>query len=163
MSDEPVPIGRAAIGCLVIALVGLGIAALVRPAIFSVAEPRDDSVVIVGTLAEAQAGPFRRDQLLARSYDHFGEVDAGDGRVQVTVIVAPSTFGGLSVVNAASPVADDCPVEIAADRLADCDGRTWTFEGLPIDSADPPLERFAATVDGGAIVVDFTQTAPAAP
>ena len=32
MPDEPVPVRRAAVGCLVIALVGLGLAALVRPA-----------------------------------------------------------------------------------------------------------------------------------
>jgi hypothetical protein len=157
MSDEPVPVGRAALGCLLIALVGLGFAALIRPAIFSVAPPRDDTVVIVGTLAEAQSGPFRREQLLARSYGHDGEVDAGDGRVQLAVVVAPATFGGVSVVSAASPVAEDCPIVIDGDRLADCDGRTWTFEGLPIDSADPPLQRFPATVTDGAIVVDFTR------
>ena len=157
MSEEPVPIGRAAVGCLLIALVGLGVAALIRPAIFSVAPPRDDTVVIVGTLSEVQAGPFRRDQLLARAYGHDGEVEAGDGRVQVGVVVAPSTFGGVSVVNAASPVADDCPVVIDGDRLADCDGRTWTFEGLPIDPDDPPLQRFEASVVDGAIVVDFTR------
>jgi hypothetical protein len=159
MSDEPVPLGRAAVGCLAIALVGFGFALLVRPAIFSVAPPRDDSVVIVGSLAEAQAGPVRHDQLLARSYGHDGEVDAGDGRVQVAVIVAPSPFGGISVVNGASPVAADCPVEIAEDRLADCDGRTWTFDGSPIDSADPPLQRFEAEVRDGAVVVDFTRLA----
>lgn len=158
MSEEPVPVGRAAIGCLAIVAVGLLIAILVRPAIFSVASPRDDSVAIVGTLSEAQAGPVRREQLLARAYGHDGELDAGDGRVQISVVVAPSTVGGISVVNAASPVADDCPVDIAGDRLADCDGRTWTYDGLPIDSNDPPLERFVATVEDGAIVVDFTQT-----
>ena len=160
MSDEPVPVRRALVGCLAIVVVGLAIAVLVRPAIFSVAEPRDDSVAIVSTLTEAQAGPVRRDQRLSRSYGHDGELDADDGRVQVSVIVAPSSFGGISVVNAASPVTEDCPVEIAGDRLADCDGRTWTFDGLPIDTADPPLERFEATVDDGAIVVDFTRTLP---
>lgn len=160
MSDEPVPVRRALVGCLAIVVVGLAIAVLVRPAIFSVAEPRDDSVAIVSTLTEAQAGPIRRDQLLSRSYGHDGELDADDGRVQVSVIVAPSSFGGISVVNAASPVTEDCPVEIAGDRLADCDGRTWTFDGLPIDAGDPPLERFEATVEDGAIVVDFTRTLP---
>ena len=158
MSEEPVPIGRAAIGCLVIALAGFAFAALIRPAIFSVAPPRDDTVVIVGTVADAQAGPFRRDQLLSRSYGLDGEVDAGDGRVQIGVVVAPSTFASVSVVNAASPVATDCPVTIDGDRLADCDGRTWTFEGLPIDPGVPPLERFEASVTDGAIVVDFTRT-----
>lgn len=155
--DDPPPIRRAAIGCLVLAIVGFGFAALVRPLIFSVAPPRDDSVVIVGTLAEAGAEPIRRVQLLSRSYGYDGELDAGDGRVEVTVIAAATGSGGVTVVNAASPDRDDCPVELGADRLVDCDGRTWTYEGLPIDSADPPLQRFPSTVEDGAIVVDFTR------
>ena len=158
MSDDPPPIRRAAIGCLLLALVGLGLAALVRPLIFSVAPPRDDSVAIVGTLTDLASGPIRRDQLLSRSYGLDGEMDAGDGRVQLSVIVAQTGFGGVTAINAASPGRDDCPVEIGADRLVDCDGRTWTYEGLPIDSVDPPLHRFPTQVEAGAIVVDFTQT-----
>lgn len=158
MPEEPVPIRRAAVGCLLLAVAGFGIAALVRPLIFSVAPPRDDRVVIVGTLAEVSAeGPIRSVQILARSYGLDGELDAGDGRMQVAVITSATSFGGVAVVNAASPVADDCPVEIGADRLVDCEGRTWTFEGDPIDSADPPLQRFPVEIDNGAIVVDFTQ------
>ena len=155
--DDPPPIRRAAIGCLVLAIVGFGFAALVRPLIFSVAPPRDDSVVIVGTLAEAGAEPIRRVQLLSRSYGYDGELDAGDGRVEVTVIATATGSGGVTVVNAASPDRDDCPVDLGADRLVDCEGRTWTYGGLPIDSADPPLQRFPATVEDGAIVVDFTR------
>ena len=155
--DDPPPIRRADIGCLVLAIVGFGFAALVRPLIFSVAPPRDDSVVIVGTLAEASAEPIHRVQLLSRSYGYDGELDAGDGRVEVTVIATATGSGGVTVVNAASPDRDDCPVDLGADRLVDCDGRTWTYEGLPIDSADPPLQRFPATVEDGAIVVDFTR------
>jgi hypothetical protein len=158
MSDEPVPIRRAAVGCLALALVGFGIAALVRPLIFSVAPPRDDSVVIVGTLSEIVAtGPTRVDQVLARSHGLDGELDVGDGRVQVAVIVAASDFGGVSAVNATSPGQDGCVVEIGADRLVDCEGRTWTYQGSPIDSADPPLQRFPVDVQGGAVVVDFTK------
>ena len=157
MSDEPPPFRRAAVGCLVIALLGLGAAALVRPLIFSVAPPRDDSVVIVGTLSDVAAGPIRQDLVLSRSYDLDGERDAGDGRVQVGIIATTNAAAGVTVVNAASPGRDDCPVEVAADRLADCEGRTWTYEGLPIDSADPPLQRFATEVQDGAIVVDFTR------
>jgi hypothetical protein len=156
--DDPPPIRRAAIGCLVLAVVGFGFAALVRPLIFSVAPPRDDSVVIVATLADTAAGPIRRVQLLSRSYGHQGEVEAGDGRVEVAVIATATEFGGVTVVNAASPDRDGCPVEVGADRLVDCDGRTWTYEGLPIDSADPPLQRFPATIEDGAIVVDFTRS-----
>jgi hypothetical protein len=158
MSDDPPPIRRAAIGCLVLAIVGFGFAALVRPLIFSVAPPRDDSVVIVGTLAEAGDGPVRRVQLLSRSYGHDGELDAGDGRVEVAVIATASELGGVTVVNAASPDRDACPVDLGADRLVDCDGRTWTYEGQPIDSGDPPLQRFPATIEDGAIVVDFTRS-----
>src|SRR5918999_3342149 len=117
MFDEPPPIRRAAIGCLVLAVVGLGLAALVRPLIFSVAPPRDDSVAIVATLTDISTGPIRRDQLLSRSYGLDGEADAGDGRVQISVIVAPTGFGGVTALNAASPGRDDCPVEIGADRL----------------------------------------------
>jgi hypothetical protein len=156
--DEPVPIRRAAVGCLLLAILGLGAAALVRPAIYLLAPPRDDARVIVGTLTELGSAPIERDQLLSRSYGHDGETDAGDGRVQVSVIIAPAGFGAASVVNAASPLAEDCPVEIGADRLVDCDGRAWTYQGLPIDSADPPLERFAVQIENGAIVADLTET-----
>lgn len=155
--DEPVPIRRAAIGCLVLALLGFGAAALVRPAIYLLAPPRDDARVIVGTLTELGTSPIERDQLLSRSYGHDGETDAGDGRVQIRLIVAPAGFGAASVVNAASPLAEDCPVEVGADRLVDCDGRAWTYQGLPIDSADPPLQRFAVQIENGAIVADLTE------
>ena len=155
--DEPVPLRRAAVGCLLLAILGLGAAALVRPAIYLLAPPRGDSRVIVGTLTELGAGPIERDQLLGRSHELAGEVDAGDGRVQIGLIVAPAGFGAASVVNAASPLAEDCPVEIGADRLFDCEGRAWTYQGLPIDSADPPLERFAVQIENGAIVADLTE------
>ena len=155
--DEPVPVRRAAVGCLLIALLGLGAAALVRPAIYLLAPPRDDARVIVGTLTELGSGPIARDQVLGRSYEHHGEVPAGDGRVQIRLIIAPAGFGAASVVNAASPLDDDCPVEIDADRLRDCAGRTWTYQGLPIDSADPPLQRFAVEIENGAIVADLTE------
>lgn len=158
MHDEPVPVRRAVVGCLVIALVGLGIAALVRPAIFSLAPPRDDARTIVATLAQVSGGPIEREQLLVRSYGHDGERDAGDGRSQLRIIVLESSFGGVTVLNAASPERTDCPVEIGADRLLDCEGRAWTFEGLPVDAADAPLQRFPAEVEEGSIVVDFTRT-----
>lgn len=156
-NEEPVPLRRAAIGCLLIAVLGLGFAALVRPAIYLLAPPRDDARVTVGTLTELGSGPVQRDQVLSRSYGHDGEIDAGDGRVQLRLIVTPTGFGTATVVNAASPLEPECPVEIGADRLRDCSGRTWTYEGLPIDSADPPLERFAVVVEGGVIVADLSE------
>jgi len=158
MPDEPVPIRRAAIGCLALAVGGLLVAGLVRPAIFSLAPPRDDSVVIVGTLTDLPDGPNRRTQLLARSYGHDGEREAGDGRVEIAYFLVPTSLGTAAAVNAASPVQESCPVEIGPDRLLDCAGRAWTYEGLPIDSADPPLERFPVAVESGSIVVDFTRT-----
>ena len=158
MHDEPVPIRKAALGCLVIAIVGLGLAAVVRPAIFSLAPPRDDSVAIVGTVSELSAGPITREQLLSRSYGYDGERDAGDGRAQLRLIIVGSSFGGVSVLNAASPGRQDCAVEIGDDRLLDCDGRAWTFEGLPLDAAEEPLARFPVEVEEGSILVDFTTT-----
>lgn len=155
--DERVPVRRAAVGCLVIALAGLALALVVRPAIFTFSAPRGDAAVIVATAAEVQSGPLRRDVILTRSYGWDGEQDAGDGRVQLSVIVSPSRFGGVAVVAAASPAADDCLLEIGADRLTDCDGRSWTFEGLPLDTADPPLDRFAVEVDAGSVTVDLTR------
>lgn len=160
MPDEPVPVRRAVVGCLVIALLGLGIALLVRPLIFTLAPPRDDTVVVVAAASEVTDGPIRRDVLLGSSHGWDGEREVGDGRAQLVVILAPTGSAGTVVASAAaSPVRDDCPVEIAPDRLRDCDGRAWTYEGLPIDPADPPLQRFPTIVEGGSVIVDFTRTA----
>ncbi len=133
--DEPVPIRRAAVGCLLIALAGLAVALIVRPAIFSFASPRDDSAVVVATAADVVDGPVKRDVLLTRSYGWPGEIDAGDGRVQLSVIVAPGAFAGVTAVAAASPLSDDCPLEIAQVGLVDCEGRAWTLDGVPLDPA----------------------------
>jgi hypothetical protein len=156
--DEPVPVGRAVAGCLVIAIVGFVLALLVRPLIFSVAPPRDDSAVAVAAAADVRSSPVERDVLLSRSYGWDGERDAGDGRVQLRLIVAPARFGGVAVLNGASPASDGCRVVIGADRLTDCDGHAWTFEGDPLDSADPPLQRFPASSESGSVVADLTRT-----
>ena len=158
MPDEPVPVRRAVVGCLVIALLGFGLAALVRPLIFSVAPPRDDSVVIVAQAPELVDGPILRDVVLSRSYGWDGEVDAGDGRVQLPIVISQLTPGRATAVAATSPVSEACPIEIGADRLVDCGGRTWTYAGLPIDTADPPLQRFPVEIDAGSVFVDFTRT-----
>ena len=158
MPDEPVPVRRAVVGCLVIALLGFGLAALVRPLIFSVAPPRDDSVVIVAQAPEIVDGPILRDVILSRSYGWDGEVDAGDGRVRLPIVLSALTAGTATAVAGTSPVAEDCAIEIGADRLVDCDGRAWTYAGLPIDATDPPLQRFPVEVDAGSVFVDFTRT-----
>jgi len=154
--DEPVPIRRAVVGCLVVALILAAIALVVRLAILSAAAPRDDTVVTVATAAEVAGGPIRRDLILSRSRGWSGERDAGDGRVQVAVIVTQTTTDGTIAVNAASPGRADCPVEISPDRLTDCDGRAWTFAGIPIDTGDPPLERIATDVTSGSVVLDMS-------
>ena len=156
--DEPVPIRRAAIGCFLIALGGLAVALIVRPAIFSFSTPRDDSAVIVATASDVVDGPIRRDVLLTRSYGWPGEIDAGDGRVQLSVIVAPGAFAGVTAVPAASPLSDDCPLEIAEVGLVDCEGRAWTLDGVPLESGLPPLDRFPVEVQGGSVTVDLTRT-----
>ena len=154
--DEPVPIRRAALGCLVVVLAIAAVGIVVRLAILSAAPPRDDSVVTVAAAGEVTDGPIRREIILSQSYDWSGELDAGSGRVQLSVILAPSTAGGVTAVNAASPGRADCPIEIGPDRLTDCDGRAWTFEGIPLDPADPPLERIAVEVVAGAVKLDLT-------
>ena len=131
-----------------------------RLAILSAAAPRDDTVVTVATAAEVAGGPIRRDLILSRSRGWSGERDAGDGRVQVAVIVTQTTTGGTIAVNAASPGRADCPVEISPDRLTDCDGRAWTFAGIPIDTGDPPLERIATDVTSGSVVLDMSAPLP---
>jgi hypothetical protein len=156
--DEPVPIRRAAVGCLLIALAGLAVALIVRPAIFTFAPPRDDSAVVVAAAADVVGGPVKRDVLLTRSYGWPGEVDAGDGRVQLTLIVAPGSFAGVTAVSAASPLSDECPIEIAQVGLVDCEGRAWTLDGVPLESGLPPLGRFPVDVVGGSITVDLTRT-----
>lgn len=154
--DEPVPVRRAAIGCIVVAAAVVGLALLVRPAIFSVAPPRDDSAVVVATATEVAAGPIRRDVLLSRTHGWSGEREAGDGRVQLTVIVSQPAIAAVAAVNAAAPGRDDCRIEIGADRLLDCEGRAWTFDGIPLDPADPTLERIAARLESGGVVLDLT-------
>jgi hypothetical protein len=155
--DERVPVRRAVLGCLGLAVLGLVVAGLVRPAIFSLAPARDDGVVVLGELRDSAEAPVRRDVILSRSYGYDGERDAGEGRTQIAVIVATTTAAGVTVVNGASPVAGRCPVEVGADRLTDCEGRAWTWDGLPLDPGDPPLERWPVNVEGGAVVVDFTE------
>ena len=154
--DEPVPVRRAALGCLIVTLTLIAIAVVVRLAILSAAPPRDDTVVTVATASEVAGGPIRRDLILSRSRGWSGERDAGDGRVQVAVIVSSSVGRGIAAVNAASPGRADCPVEIGADRLTDCEGRAWTFEGIPIDASDPALERIAVDVTSGSVVLDMS-------
>ena len=137
--DEPVPIRRAAVGCLLIALAGLAVALIVRPAIFTFATPRDDSAVVVATVAEVADGPVLRDVLLTRSYGWDGERDAGDGRVQLRLIVAPGPFAGITAVAAASPLAETARSRSRTGDSSTARANAWTLQGMPL--ADGPRRR----------------------
>jgi len=156
--NDPVPIRRAVVGCLTIAVLVTGLLLLLRPTLFTLAPPRGDEAVVVAAASELETTPIRRDVVLSRSRGWAGEIDAGDGRVQLVLLIGPATRGGLAAVNGASPLREACPVAVAGDRLADCEGHTWTFDGVPIDAADPPLERFPIEIDAGSVVVDLTRT-----
>jgi hypothetical protein len=152
----PVPVKRYAL----VALLGLGalllIVLLVRPFIFSFAGARDDANYPLVAASEADRGPMLRDVLLEESHGLGGESREED-LVLVRVAIAPLPARvGYSVVNAWSPV-NDCPLELGSDRLVDCAGAAWTYEGFPFDSAHPSLQAFNSEVRQGAIVVDFTR------
>jgi hypothetical protein len=153
--DQPVPIGRYAVLALLAVLVLLGITLLVRPLIFSLADPRDDARYPLLSIGEADEGPQLVEILLNDSHGYDGEV-VRDDRVGYTVVVAPLPGReGYSVVGAWSPTGD-CALEVSGDRLRDCDDATWTFEGIALDSEQPSLVAFPATVRNGAVIADFT-------
>ena len=156
--DEPVPIRRAIAGFVILALLGVAAIALVRPAISLFVPPADDSAIVLGPSTMTANGPVEREVILGEARGWDGERDAGGGRVRLDLIVAPSRFGGVAVVAATGPIGEDCALETGGDRLLDCEGRAWTFEGSPLDPSDPPLDRFGATVDDGTITADLTQT-----
>jgi hypothetical protein len=159
-AERPLPVRSAVLGCLVGVAALIGLMLLVRPLIFTFAPPRDDSGVIIGSASQFAGEPERIEVVLSRSYGHDGEqpLEDGGGQVQLSVFASAATAGGISVVNAASPIEPDCPVELAGDRLSDCAGRTWAFDGTPIDPDLPPLQRFAARVERGAVSVDLTRS-----
>ena len=64
----------------------------------------------------------------------------------------------MTAVPAASPLSDDCPLEIAQVGLVDCEGRAWTLDGVPLESGLPPLDRFPVEVVNGSVTVDLTRT-----
>jgi hypothetical protein len=152
---EPVPVGRYAILALLAIAALLGITLLVRPLIFSLADPRDDARYPLMSISAADQGPQLLEIVLNDSHGFPGEV-VRDERVGYTVVVAPLPGrGGYSVVGAWSPTSD-CPLEISGDRLRDCDDATWTFEGVPFDPDGPSLVAFPAAVRNGAVLADFT-------
>lgn len=152
---EPVPVGRYALLALLAVLLLLGITLLVRPLIFSLADPRDDARYPLLSIADADRGPQSLEVVLNDRHGLPGEV-VQDELVGYTVVVAPLPGrGGYSVVGAWSPTGD-CALEISGDRLRDCDGATWTFEGIPFDPDEQSLVAFPAMVRNGAVIADFT-------
>lgn len=155
------PIGRYVVAGLLVAAVVSGLLLLVRPLLFSLAGPLNDTNYTVAGSAEADNGPMLVEIVLNEPHGLPGEVRR-DQRAGLMVIVAPLGPATFSVVNAWSPT-HDCAVTLGPDRLLDCEGDAWTYDGIPIDSADPRLQGFPTRVNNGAVVVDFTRpiSAPA--
>jgi hypothetical protein len=149
------PIARYTAAAL-LAVAGLvGLMLLIRPIIFSLAPPLDDANHRLISTAEADQGVRLVELLLNDPQGLPGEEVAGE-RAGLMVVVAPvNGTGRYTVVDAWSP-SNDCRIEVGADRLVDCAGDAWTYDGVPIDPANAPLVSFPTTVRNGAVVVDFT-------
>jgi hypothetical protein len=147
-------IARYAVAAL-LAVAGLvGLMLLVRPLIFSLAPPLDDANYRLVATAQADEGVQLIEIILNEPHGLLGEEVAGE-RAGLTVAVAPVIgTGRYTVVNAWSPT-NDCGIQLGPDRLVDCAGDAWTYEGVPIDPADPPLQQFPTRVSNGVVVVDF--------
>lgn len=157
----PVPVRRYVVaGLLAAAAVG-GVLLLVRPFLFTFARPLDDTNYTVAAAAQAKNGPMLVEIVLNESHGLPGEVHR-DERVGLTVVVSSIGTDIFAVVDAWSPT-NGCAVKLGADRLVDCGGDTWTFDGVPIDPARPPLQAFPTTVRSGAVVADFTRPLSAPP
>jgi hypothetical protein len=152
---DPLPVRRSIVaGLLAAAAVG-GLLLLVRPFIFSFAPPLSDANYTVASAAAIRNGPALVEIVLNESHDLPGEVHRNEA-VGLTVVVSAVRPDAFAVVDAWSPT-NDCALKLAADRVVDCAGDTWTFDGVPIDPADPPLLRFPTSVNNGAVVTDFTR------
>ena len=133
-----------------------GLLLLVRPFIFSFAPPLSDANYTVASAATIRNGPKLVEIVLSESHGWPGEVRRDDELVSLSVVVSAIGPDAFAVVDAWSPT-NDCALTLSADRLTDCAGDTWTFDGIPIDPADPALVAFPTTVNSGAVVADFTR------
>ena len=148
-------VARYALAVGVAFLLLLALLLLVRPLIYSVAPPRDDSVYVVATTSSMPTnGHLARDVLLNSPHGLLGERRSGEHAV-IHIVIARGLTGLFSVVNAWSPVSD-CGLNVETDRLVDCRGHAWSLAGDPFATGDPPLQSFSATNQNGALVVDFT-------
>jgi hypothetical protein len=154
--DPDVPVRRYVIVALLAVAGLLAITLLVRPLIFSLAGPRDDANYPLLSVGEADKGPTLQEIRLNDPHDLPGEMVQGD-EVGYSVVIAPLPGrDGYSVVGAWSPV-NDCALAIGGDRLRDCHGATWTFEGFPFQTDDPRLTAFPVTIRNGAVLANFTE------
>jgi hypothetical protein len=152
---DPLPVRRGVVaGVLAAAAIG-GLLLLVRPFLFSFAPPLNDSNYTVASAASIQNGPALVEIVLNESHNLPGEVHRNEA-VGLTVVVSQLGTDAFAVVDAWSPT-NDCALTLRADRVVDCAGDTWTFDGVPIDPAEPALLAFPTTVRNGAVVVDFTR------
>lgn len=163
----PLPLRRAVIGGLIGFAALLVLLLLIRPLIFSVAPPRGDDNLGVASFDEIVAGPISRPVLLTESRGLLGERTQLDGRTAITLIISPLPGSEVAVLNAWSPL-DPCPVTIAGDgaSLVDCGGRRWATDGAPLGGgSQPPLQRFAASLNNGAVIADLSApvSGPGAP
>jgi len=152
---DPLPVRRGVVGGVLAAAVVGGLLLLVRPFFFSFAPPLGDENYRVASAATIRNGPALVEIVLNESHDLPGEVRHNE-EVGLTVVVSAVGTDAFAVVDAWSPT-NDCAVTLAADRVVDCAGDAWTFDGVPIDPADPALLAFPTTVRNGAVVVDFTR------
>ena len=136
-------------------LLVMGILLVVRPLIFSFGSPRDDTHYPVVSAAVADAGPRIVELPLNDPHDLPGEVHVG-AQVRFTLVVSPLPGGGYAAVAAWSP-AHACRITLGPDRLVDCQGGAWTYQGAPLNPANPPLKRFPLTTTDGMVVVDLTR------
>jgi hypothetical protein len=154
---DPFPVRRYVVAGLLTAGALAGLLLLVRPFIFSFAPPLSDANYTVASAAAIRNGPQLLEVVLSESHGWPGEVERDDELISLTVVVSAIGPDAFAVVDAWSPT-NDCALTLGADRLTDCGGDTWTFDGIPIDPADPPLPAFPTTVNSGAVVADFTRT-----
>jgi len=153
---DPFPVRRYVVAGLLTAAVVGGLLLLVRPFLFSFAPPLSDANYTVASAATIRNGPAVVEIVLAESHGWPGEVQREDELVSLSVVVSAIGSDAFAVVDAWSPT-NDCALTLGADRLTDCAGDTWTFDGIPIDPADPALVAFPTTVKSGAVVADFTR------
>jgi hypothetical protein len=146
---------RYALAAIVGVALIVGLMLLVRPFIFSFAAPRDDTNYAVIATSEVGEQPLVRDLLLNTPHNLLGERRNGE-HAEITVVVSRGPGGQFFVVNAWSS-ARPCAVTVVGNQLQDCGGAAWTLAGDALAGADAPLQRWAATVEQGAVTVDFTR------